>query len=183
MTFSLNDGETERTREKTALSRWREHRREGEKERGVLQTERDKNERKKFQLLSVFLRRKRLRPECRDIRIEKRNAIASSLPRRKATRNHAKDSSTEVVEIKCPPERHVSTPLWELVEHAKGLSFGVFYLEFFVRWLDGGTQGRFVFLCLLRREQNRYSLLRRLQLRRALVTSCWLIENTALPGI
>ena len=44
---------------------------------------------------------------------------SSSLPRRKAKRDHAKAES--VVEIKCPPERHVSTPFWELVEHAKGV--------------------------------------------------------------
>ena len=50
----------------------------------------------------------------------RKNAMASSsLPRRKAKRDHAKAES--VVEIKCPPERHVSTPFWELVEHAKGV--------------------------------------------------------------
>jgi hypothetical protein len=46
--------------------------------------------------------------------------MVSSLPRRKVKRDHAKAES--VVEITCPPERHVSTPFWELVEHAKGAS-------------------------------------------------------------
>ena len=51
---------------------------------------------------------------------EKLFTMASSLPRRRrATRDHAKVES--VVEITCPPERHVSTPFWELVEHAKGV--------------------------------------------------------------
>ena len=60
---------------------------------------------------------------------KEKNTMASSaaLPRRrKATRDHAAPAA--VVEILCPPERHVSTPFWELVEHAKG--------DFVLGWLD-----------------------------------------------